>query len=184
VRRQEPAHARRIEHAGHSEHPLARQLRDAPRHFAHGVERVGDHDEDRVGRAGQNLAHDVGDDLFVGRDEIVAAHARLAADSGRDDDHSEPAVPSGIRPGDPRVEPLDGRGLHDVQRLALGNALQDVDERRRRARFSTIRWATVAPTLPAPTTVTFDLFRPDLIGRPDSKTRPSGPGRRPATMGT
>ena len=62
--------------------PLARQ-----RDVAHRVERVGDDDEDGVGRDGRgadrdDAAHDAG---VLGQ-QVVAAHARLAGQAGGDDD--------------------------------------------------------------------------------------------------
>ena len=69
------------------------------------------------------------DDLVVGVEEVVAAHPRLAGDAGGDDDDVGPGgVLVVVRPEDARVGALDRRRLHDVEALALGHALDDVDE--------------------------------------------------------
>ena len=67
--------------------------------------------------------------LQIDAEQIVAAHARLAGDAGGDDAH--------VGAGDVgiigaalqrRVEIVDRPGLRDVERLALGNALGDVEQ--------------------------------------------------------
>ena len=77
---------RRIEDAGHAEHALAREARRLQRDVAHRVERVRDDDQDRVGRLPRGLLHDGLDDAGVLGQQVVAAHARLAGQAGRDDD--------------------------------------------------------------------------------------------------
>ena len=67
--------------------------------------------------------------LEVDAEQIVAAHARLARDTGGDDHH----VGAGdvgiiVRAGDLRVETLDRTALAEVERLALRNALGDVEQ--------------------------------------------------------
>ena len=62
-------------------------------------------------------------------EQVVAAHARLARHAGGDDDH----VGAGdvlvvVGAGDLRVEALDRAALLEVERLALGNALDDVEQ--------------------------------------------------------
>ena len=68
-------------------------------------------------------------DLCVRADQVVAAHARLARHPGGDD-HD-------VRAGDRRivrragvigVEAHDRRGLGDVERLAAGHAVYDVEQ--------------------------------------------------------
>ena len=67
--------------------------------------------------------------LEVDADQVVAAHARLARDTGGDDDH----VGAGdvgiiVRPGDPGVEALDRAALRNVERLALRHAFDHVEQ--------------------------------------------------------
>ena len=52
----------------------------------HRVERVRDHDHERVGAVLLRVVGDVADDREVRRDEIVAALAGLARDAGGDDE--------------------------------------------------------------------------------------------------
>ena len=98
-------------------------------HVAHRVERVRDDDQDRVRRRGDRLLGDRLDDVLVRRDEVVAAHPRLARQAGRDhDDLGAGGLVVAVRPGDARLVAEDGGGLVDVERLALREALLDVDE--------------------------------------------------------
>ena len=72
---------------------------------------------------------DLGHDLGVNADEVVAAHPRLARDARRDDDDVGTSDDRIVVPaGEFRVETLDRRGLRDIEALALGNALDDVEE--------------------------------------------------------
>ena len=68
------------------------------------------------------------DDAGVGVQQVVARHARLARDAGRDDDDvGAGRLLVAVRADDARVEALDRRGLPLVEPLALRNALGDVD---------------------------------------------------------
>ena len=94
----------------------------------HRIERIGDADDEGVGRifldAGADLAHD----LEIDVEQIVAAHARLARHAGGDDAHIgafDGIVAVGA--GELGVEIVDRRGLGDVERLALRDALHDVE---------------------------------------------------------
>jgi hypothetical protein len=55
---QEGTVARRVEHAGHAEHALAREAGGFLRDVAHHVERIADDDDDRVGRRVLDLLTD------------------------------------------------------------------------------------------------------------------------------
>ena len=67
--------------------------------------------------------------LEVDAEQIVAAHARLAGDAGGDDaDVGAGDVGIVGRALELRVEAVDRAGLGDVERLALGNALGDVEQ--------------------------------------------------------
>ena len=67
------------------EHPLAREARRLQGHVDHRVERIGDDDEDRVGRVPDGLLDDGADDPGVLGQQVVAAHARLAGQAGGHD---------------------------------------------------------------------------------------------------
>ena len=99
------------------------------RHVAHRVERVRDDDEDRVRGVLDRLLGDRGDDRLVRRHEVVAAHARRARPAGRDDDDvGVGRVVVGVRAGDCGLVAEHRAGLVHVERLALRQALDDVDE--------------------------------------------------------
>ena len=68
-------------------------------------------------------------DLVVRVQEVVAAHPRLAGDAGGDHHHvGAGGVLVVVGADDPGVGALDRGRFHDVEALALGHALDDVDE--------------------------------------------------------
>ena len=75
--------------------------------------------------AGADLLHH----LEVDAEQIVAAHAGLARHAGGDDAHRRALDRLvGIGAGEAGVEAFDRRGLGEVERLALRNALHDVEQ--------------------------------------------------------
>ena len=125
----EGAEARRVEDAGHAEHALLREARGVLRDVAHRVERVRDDDEDRVGRLGHGGAGDGADDVLVRGHEVVAAHAGRARLAGGDDEDVRPGgLLVAVRADDRRLVAEHGAGLVQVERLALRQVLDDVDE--------------------------------------------------------
>ena len=82
-----------------------------------------------LGEAATAFVHDVGHDLEVGVEQVVAAHAGLAGDAGGDDDDvGVGGVGVVVGAGDVAVALLDGHGLEEVEPLALRHAFDDVDE--------------------------------------------------------
>ena len=74
---------------------------------------------------GDHILHDV----VVGVEQVVAAHARLARNTGRDhDDVRVRGVGVVVGPDDERIALLDGHGFEQVEPLALGHAFDDVDQ--------------------------------------------------------
>ena len=68
-------------------------------------------------------------DLQIDADQVVTAHARLPGNTGRDDADvgaRDVGIVIGTLEGDVRAD--DGGGLGDVQRLALGRALGNVEQ--------------------------------------------------------
>ncbi len=123
------AKARRIEHAGHADDLLARQTAELLQRPHHGVERVGDADDE--GLRGMRLdprRHRV-HDLEVDAEQVVAAHAGLAGDACGDDDDVG-AGDRGIvaRAGQSRVDALNRGRFGQIQRLALRHAINDVEK--------------------------------------------------------
>ena len=83
--RDEGAEAGAIQHAGHADDAVLAELGDPEGGLRHGVERIGDDDDDAVGRVLGNLLGGGPDDFVVGHQQIVAAHAGLAGKPGGDD---------------------------------------------------------------------------------------------------
>ena len=106
-----------------------RPARDVLRDVAHRVERVRDDDQDRVGRRCDDGLGDRLDDLLVRRHEVVTAHpGRARQPRGDHDDRRAGALVVAVRADDARLEPEHRAHLVDVERLALRQALLDVDE--------------------------------------------------------
>ncbi len=122
--RQEGAVAGRVQHAGLSQHALRRKPSDLQASLDHCIQRVADDDHHRLGAGAFNLLGNGGDDLGVGAEQIVAAHARLARYAGGDHHH---VAAAGIlvagRAHNVGVKTDNGRGFHQVERLAAGHAL-------------------------------------------------------------
>src|SRR5262249_25583314 len=69
------------------------------------------------------------DDRLVRGDEIVTAHAgRAGAPGGDDDDVRSRSLLVAVRPDDRRLEAEHGACLIEVERLPLGQVVDDVDE--------------------------------------------------------
>ena len=112
--------------------PTTLCLRQAARFLQrphHGVERVGDADDERIGRVGLDALADLLHDLEIDAEQVVAAHARLARHAGRDDDDVRARdVGVGVRALDRRIETLDGARLHQVEALAGRHTLGHVKQ--------------------------------------------------------
>ena len=97
--------------------------------MGHGIERVGNDDQDAIRRVLHDLADHVRHDFIVGVQQVVAAHARLAGDSGGDD-HDVGIRGVGVVVGADHVGvPLfDRHGFEQVESLALRDAFDDVNQ--------------------------------------------------------
>ena len=127
---EEAAHARGVQNARHAYDAVLGEAGALEGHLAHRIERVRDDDENGVGRILDHFVNDRRDDAGVRLQEVVAAHAGLAREARSDDDHvgvRRRRVVVG-RADEPRVEAFDGRGLRQVERLALRHALDDVNQ--------------------------------------------------------
>ncbi|MNN31467.1 hypothetical protein D3C81_1451560 [compost metagenome] len=126
---QEVGEARRVQHAGHADDLLLGQARELLQGPDHGVERVGDADDEGVGGVLLDALADGLHDLEVDADQVVAAHARLARHAGGDDADvgaCDVGVVVGALQGHVLTE--DGRGLGDVEGFALRRAFGDVEQ--------------------------------------------------------
>ena len=126
---EEIAEARRVEHAGHADHLLLRQAAGFLQRPDHGVERIGDADDEGVGRVFLDAGADLLHHLEIDVEQIVAAHAGLARHAGGDDaDVGAFDRLVGVGAGELGVEVVDRRGFGDVERLALRDAFHDVEQ--------------------------------------------------------
>ena len=87
----------------------------------------------QLGRVLDDLFDDAFDDVVVGFEKIVAAHAGLARESGGDDDDvaaggGAVVAVGGGDAGGARVGFGDGSGLHQVESFACGGAVENVGE--------------------------------------------------------
>ena len=119
-----------VQDARHPDDPLAREAAGLHRDVAHGVQRVGDDDQDGVRRMLDDLLRYAGDDVLVGLEQVVAAHPRLAGAAAGDDD--DVRVGGTLRsrscPFTTESKPMYRAALQHVERLALGETLYDVYE--------------------------------------------------------
>src|SRR5439155_9114007 len=95
-----------VEHARHAAHHLLLEAGDLVQREHHRVERVGDVDHEGIRAVGFDVARHVLHDLQIYLEQVLAAHARLAGDSGGDDqDVASGDVPPIGGAGDPAVIP-------------------------------------------------------------------------------
>ena len=103
--------------------------------MAHGVERVGDDDEDGVGGILRDFARDATDNRLISLDQFIAARELpgdgilLARNARRDDDDIR-AFGQGVvaAAGDAEIIFHDRAGFGQVERLAFCHAVENVHE--------------------------------------------------------
>jgi hypothetical protein len=105
-----------------------RQARGLLQRPDHRVERIGDADDEGVGRvlldAGADLLHD----LEVDGEQVVTAHAGLARHAcGHDADLGVIKRLIGIGAGQAGIETVDRRRLRDIECFALRHALGNIE---------------------------------------------------------
>jgi len=76
---QEAPIAGAIQHAGHTDHALAREAANPVRELRHGIQRVGNQNQDRVRRLRHHVLDHLAHDVHVGLDEVRPAHTGLAS---------------------------------------------------------------------------------------------------------
>src|SRR4051812_13127285 len=120
--------AGRVEHTRHAENPLAWKTGHFHRDIGHHVERVGNHDHDRVRGRRADLLGDLLDDPGIGVEQIVARHAGFARDAGGD--YHDVRVASlfvAVGADHSAVESFDWRRLPLVESFPLRNPLHHID---------------------------------------------------------
>src|SRR5213594_1128760 len=126
---EERAVAGGVEDARHADHLLLREAGALLHERHHRVERVGEHDDERLGRVRLDVVGHRADDLRVDTEEVVAAHAGLARHAGGDDaDVGAADVGVVVGADQAHVEALDGAALQQVERFPLRQALDHVEE--------------------------------------------------------
>ena len=129
--RDESAEARGVENARLTDDAFRREFRDFEHALGHRVERVADDDNDRVRARFRDLFGDGGDDLRVGGEEVVAAHARFARNAGgNDDDVAVRGVGVIVRAGDVGVVAEKRGGFEQVESFTFRHiaGLRDVQK--------------------------------------------------------
>ena len=129
----EGAHAGGVEHAGHAEDAILREAADAEGGLRHGVQWIGDDDQDGIGREPGEGLDDGFHHVVVGLQQVVAAHAGFAGDSGSDDDHiaiggGAVVAVLGRDAGGTRVGAENRARLGHVERFARGHVLDEIGD--------------------------------------------------------
>ncbi len=125
---QEQAEAGAVQHAGHADDLIGGQAASLLQDPDHSVQRVGNANDESVRAVRLDASADRAHDLGVNADQVVAAHARLTGNAGGDNDDIR-TLQVGIVVGAAHraVEAFDRRALRQVQRFALGQAIDDVE---------------------------------------------------------
>ncbi len=108
---------------------LCRQAAGLLQHPDHRIQRVGDADDECVGGILLDALADLAHHLDVDAQQVVAAHAGLAGNTGSHDDHvgtGDIGVVGGAGHGG--IEPLDGRTLGQIKALARAQSVNNVKD--------------------------------------------------------
>ena len=126
---QEVAETGAVQHPGHADDLFRLDAGEFLQRPDHGIERIGDADDERIRRILLDAFADRGHHFQIDADQIVAAHARLARHAGGDDHHIG-ALDVGIVLGalEFGIKAFDGTGLGQIQRFALGQTFGNVED--------------------------------------------------------
>ncbi len=121
---------RRVKLTAHAYYAVLRKASSLQREVSHRVHWVGDDDDDGFGRMLQQVLRHAFYNLGVGADELLTRHAGLAGDARCDDAYGRTCRLAVIvrRAAYAGVKAEQRRGLHNVQRLAFGEAFLDVHQ--------------------------------------------------------
>src|SRR5262245_10774945 len=121
--------ARRVEHARHADHFMLRQAATFLQRPHHGIQWIGDADHEGVGCVFFYSRTDLAHHFQIDVQQIVPAHARLTRHAGGNDaDVGAPDSVIAVGYDKFCIETIDLRQLRDIDSLALGNALHNVEQ--------------------------------------------------------
>ena len=125
---EEVAKAAGIENARHADNLVVWQARKFAQGPDHRVERVGNADYKRVRRVCLDAFADRLHNLQVDAEKVIAAHSRLAGDTGGDDDDvCASNIGIVICAGYLGIKTFDRTALRQVERFSLWNAFNNVE---------------------------------------------------------
>ena len=123
------AKARRVENAGHPDHPFAGKAAHLVCGLGHCVERIGNDDQNAIWRILDSLADHVLHNFVVCVEQVVAAHARLAWNSSSDDDDVRiGGISVVVSADDVGVALFNWHGFEQVEAFTLRDSFDDVNE--------------------------------------------------------
>ncbi len=127
--RQERAVASGIQYATLTDNPILGEATDLPGQGSHGVQGVGDDDQNRVRAMGLHGLNTGGGDVGIVAHQLLTGHARRAR-LARGQDHDIRVRRGGVVAAarDAQVEPFDRTSLKQVKSLTLCNTREDVDQ--------------------------------------------------------
>ncbi len=118
-----------IQYTRHADDSFTRQAGNFLCHVDHGVERIGNDDDDRVLGVLHDLFGNAFNDIGVDFEQVRAVLARFARNAGSDDDDvGIGGIFVVVGPGDDTVECQQAAGLLQVERFTLRDAFRDIDQ--------------------------------------------------------
>ncbi len=121
--------SRRIQNTRHPDYPVGSKPAHLQGDVHHDIERVGNDDDNGVGRLRHRGQRTGFHDGHIGIGEIIPAHAGFAGETcGDDDDIGSGCLGVGIGSCDAGVRHFNGRGLGNVESLPLRHTFNDVQK--------------------------------------------------------
>jgi hypothetical protein len=97
--------------------------------IGHGIQRIGDNDQDGIWRILYNILRNLFDNLGVDGEQIIAAHSGLAGNPcGDNNDVGISRILVIVGADDIGIKTLDGSGLAQVESFALRHAFNDIND--------------------------------------------------------
>ena len=126
---EEVTEASAVQNASHADDFVMRQARKFAQGPDHRVQRIGDADHKRIGAIGFDAFANGLHHFEVDADEVIAAHPRLARNTGGND-HNIAACDIGVIIGALKVavKAINGGSLRQIERLTSGHSLGDIEQ--------------------------------------------------------